>query len=81
MYMKKIVGKVVNNMTQESCIPTDSVKSGDDYPVLFIILELGHILIRIKPIKYTWLVKVMKYPVGNIRVKRGRSEIWSTICI
>jgi len=29
-YMKLNVGKVVDIMTQESCIPTDSVKSGDD---------------------------------------------------
>ena len=26
-----IFGKVVDNMTQESCIPTDSVKSDDDH--------------------------------------------------
>ena len=28
--MKLVVGKVVNYMTRESCIPTDSVKRGDD---------------------------------------------------
>ena len=28
--MKLDVGKVVNYMTRGSCIPTDSVKSGDD---------------------------------------------------
>ena len=28
------VGKVVDKMTWESCIPTDSVKSGDDYSSL-----------------------------------------------
>ena len=28
--MKLNVGKVVDKMTQKSCIPTDSVKSGDD---------------------------------------------------
>ena len=26
-----IVGKVVDNTTRGSCIPTDSVKSGDDH--------------------------------------------------
>ena len=29
-YMKLDVGKVVDHMTRESCIPADSVKSGDD---------------------------------------------------
>jgi len=29
--MKLDVGKMVDNMTRESCIPTDSVKSGDDH--------------------------------------------------
>ena len=29
-YIKLNVGKVVDIMTRESCIPTDSVKSGDD---------------------------------------------------
>ena len=33
-YMKKIVGKVIDNMTRESCIPTDYVKSRDDYSSL-----------------------------------------------
>ena len=33
-YMKLDVGKVVDHMTRESCIPTDSVKSGDDYSIL-----------------------------------------------
>ena len=30
-YMKLFVGKVVDSKTQKSCIPTDSVKNGDDY--------------------------------------------------
>ena len=30
-YMKMIIGKVVDNMTQGHCIPTDSVKSGDNH--------------------------------------------------
>ena len=29
--MKLDVSKVVDRMTRESCIPTDSVKSGNDY--------------------------------------------------
>ena len=29
--MKLSVGKVVNNMVRGRCIPTDMVKSGDDY--------------------------------------------------
>ena len=32
--MKLFVGKDVDSKTQRSCIPTDSVKSGDDYPIL-----------------------------------------------
>ena len=50
-------------------------------PALFIVLGLGHILIRIRPIRHTWLVKVMICRVGNIRVERGQGEIWITICI
>ena len=30
-YIKHDVGKVVDYMNRESCIPTDSVKSGDDF--------------------------------------------------
>ena len=33
-YMKQFVGKVVDSKTQGSCIPTDSVKSSDDCPIL-----------------------------------------------
>ena len=58
-YTKLFVGKVVDSKTRGSCIPTDLVKSGDDYPILFIILRLGHILIRIRPIWHIWLVKIM----------------------
>jgi len=29
-YMKLVVGKVVDHMTQKSCIPTDSMKRGED---------------------------------------------------
>ena len=49
-------------------------------PVMFIVLGLGYILIRIRPIWHTWLVKVMICRVGN-RVKRGWDEIWITIKI
>ena len=79
--LKLDVGKMVDYMTRESCIPTDSVESGDDCPFLFIVLRLGHILIRIRPTRHTRLVKVMICWVGNIRVKRGQGEIWITICI
>ena len=58
-YMKLFVGKVVDSKTRGSCIPTDSVKSGDDCPFLFKVLGLGYILIRIRPIWNTWLVKVI----------------------
>ena len=32
--MKLFVGEVVDGKTRGSCILTDSVKSGDDYPIL-----------------------------------------------
>ena len=50
-------------------------------PVLFIVLGLGHVLIRIRPIRHTWLVKIMICRVGNIQVKRGQGVIWITIKI
>ena len=77
--MKLDIGKIVDHMTQESYIPTDSVKSDNDYSSLVHSIETGHILIRIRPIWHTWLVRVMKCRVDNIRVKRGRSEVWITI--
>ena len=40
--MKLNVGKVVDNMTQGNCIPTNSVKSGDDdYSSLIHNIETG----------------------------------------
>ena len=53
--------RLVDRMTQGSCIPTDSVKSGNnDCSGLVHKLRLGHMMIRIRPIQDTWLVKVMK---------------------
>ena len=52
-YMKLDVCKVVDYMTRGSCIPTDFVRSGEIVPVLFIVLKLGLILIRIRPIQHT----------------------------
>jgi len=40
-YMKLDVGKVVDHNTQGSCIPTDSVKSGDDYFSLVHSIRTG----------------------------------------
>jgi len=62
---------VVDNMTRGSCIPIDSVKSSDDYSSLVVVLGPGHVLIQIRPIGHTRLVKVMISRVGNIRVKSG----------
>ena len=73
--MKMIIGKVVDNMTRESCIPTDSMRSGGDHS------NLVHNTYSIRSIQHTWLVKVMKYRVGNIQIKRGRCEVRITICI
>jgi len=67
-------------MTQRSCIPIGSMKSSDDNSVLFIVLRLGHVLIRIRPIQHTRLVKVIICRVGNIR-KRGLGVTWITIKI
>ena len=35
------VGKIVDSKTRESCIPTDSVKSGDDYPIVVHSTGIG----------------------------------------
>ena len=74
-YMKMDVGKMVDNMTRGSCIPIDYMKNSDDYSCLVQVLGLGHVLIRIRPIRYTRLVKVMICRIGNIRVKRGQGVI------
>jgi len=82
--MKLDVGKVVDHMTRGNCTPwlcEELTLWRVDMMIilfLFIILRLGHILIRIKPIRYIWLVRVMKCRVGNIRVKRDRGEVWIT---
>ena len=68
-YMKLDVGKVVDHNTRGSWILIDSVKSGDDYSSLVIVLGLGHILSRIIPIRPIWLVYVVHSWVGVIRVK------------
>ena len=39
--MKLFVGKVVDSKTRGSCIPTDSVKSGDDCPILVHSTGIG----------------------------------------
>jgi len=65
-YIKLGVGKVVDNMTQGSCIPIDSVKSSDDYFILIHSIRTGYVLIRIRPIRHIRLVKIMICQVGNI---------------
>ena len=39
--MKQDVGKVVNQVTRGSYIPTDSIKSGDDYSSLVHNIRTG----------------------------------------
>ena len=39
--MKLFVGKVVDSKSRESCIPTDSVKSGDDCLILIHSTRIG----------------------------------------
>ena len=70
-YMKLDVGKVVDHNTRVSCIPIDSVKSGDDYSSLVHSIGTAAVLIRIRPILHTRLVEVMICLIANIR-KRGR---------
>jgi len=72
---------VVDNMTRENCIPIDSVKSGGDCSSLVHNIGNGAFIDSIRPIRYTWLIKVMICWVGDIQVKRGRGEVWITICI
>ena len=40
-YMKLFVGKVIDSKTQRSCIPADSVRSGDDCPILVYSTGIG----------------------------------------
>ena len=58
-YIKLDVGKVVDNMTLGSCIVIDSMKSSDDYFSLIHSIETEHVLIRIRPIQHSRLIKVM----------------------
>ena len=39
--MELNVGKVVDHMTRGNCIHTDSVKSGEDYSILFHNIGVG----------------------------------------
>ena len=64
--MKKIVSKVVDNMTRGSCIPTDSVKNRDDYSNLVHNIGTEAYVDSDKINPHTWLVKVMICRVGSI---------------
>ena len=79
--MKQNVSKVFDHMTRGSCIPINFVKSGDDYSSPVYNIRTGTYIDSDRPIRHTWLVKVLICRVGNIRVKRGRCEEWITICI
>ena len=63
-YIKLDVGKVVDHMTRESCVPTDSMKSGDYSSLVHTIGTGAHI--ESDKTNLTWLVTVMKCRVGNI---------------
>ena len=54
-YMKLFVGKVIDSKTRGSCIPTDSVKSGDDCPILVHNTGIGA-YIDLDKINLTYLV-------------------------
>ena len=79
-YMNLFVGKVVEHNTRGSCIPTDSMKSGDDYSSLVHSIGTGACIDSDK-INSAYLVEAMICRVGNIRVERGRDVIWITIKI
>ena len=64
-YMKLFIGKVVDSKTRVSCIPTDLVMSDDDYPILVHNTEIGAYIDSNKT-NSSYLVKVMKYRVGNL---------------
>jgi len=80
-YMKVYVGKMVDHMIWGSCIPTHFVKSGDDCSSLVHNIGTGAYINSDKANRHTWLVRVIKYQVGNIQDKRCRDEVWITICI
>ena len=65
-YIELDVGKVVDNMTQGSSIPIDSVKSSDDYSSLVYSIGTGICIDQIRPIWHTRLVRIMICRVGNI---------------
>ena len=73
--MELDVGKVVDHMTRESCIPTDSVKSGDDYSSLIHSIGTGAHIESDYPNSAYKVVYVVHSRVGIIRVKRGQGEI------
>ena len=86
MILENIVDKVdkedklVENWTRRRWIPIDSVKSWNYFGIMVIRLGAWVILIRIRPIRHTRLVKVMICQIGNIR-KRGWCVIWIIIKI
>ena len=66
-----IVGKMVDNMTWGRCIPTDSVKSGDDCPIFIHSTKIGAYIDSDKTNPHSWLVKVMTCQVSVIRKEVG----------
>ena len=56
-------------------------RGDDDCSSLIHNIETGAYVDWDKPIWHTWLVKVMKCRVGDVRVKRDRGEVWIIICI
>ena len=57
-YMKLFVGKVIDSKPRGSCIPTDSVKSGDGCPILVHSTGIVAYIDSDKTNWHTWLVKV-----------------------
>ena len=57
--MKLFVDKVVDSKTQGHCIPTDSMKIGDDYSNLIHNTEIGANIDSDNTNLDNWLVKVM----------------------
>jgi len=55
-YMKLFVGKIVDSKIRGVVSSLTRWKVVMIIPILFIILRLGHILIRKRPIQHIWLV-------------------------
>ena len=73
----KIMEKTVDHMTLGRYISTDSMKSGDDFTNFGHHSGDGEYIELDKTNPIIWLVHIIPYRVGDIRVKR----CWGKKCI